>query len=93
MSTRNFDSSLLTQRRRDKIQAGFFNAQQDPIGGRPNIGYGAANPQTGNSASSALMNVKDGSISFVNRGWGATIVDPACACPTLNAQSIIPPLE
>jgi len=80
MSTAIYDSSLLTQRRKNKAESGsFINRIQNYA--KPNTGYA---PLLGISEQSIINTVKDGQMPYYRKGTGGiTIVDNGCPCGVL----------
>jgi hypothetical protein len=80
MPTTIFDSSLLTQRRRDNAKAGsFLNRIQNPA--QPQTGYA---PALGIYDQSIITAVKVGNMPFFRKANGATMVMNGCPCPPLS---------
>jgi len=76
MPTTIFDSSLLTQRRRDNAKAGsFLNRIQNPA--QPQTGYA---PALGIYDQSIITDVKVGNMPFFRKANGATMVMNGCPC-------------
>ncbi len=84
---RIYDSSLITQRQRDKtISKSFLNRIQNP--NNPTTGSG---PLLGITSQSIINSVKSGSETFYDKNDnGYTKVDKGCPCPCpINSASII----
>ena len=77
MPTTIYDSSLITQRRRDKaISGSFINRIQNPI--NPTTGYG---PLLGISDQSIINTVKNGQMTeYRKNDGGCTTVNVGCPC-------------
>jgi hypothetical protein len=76
MPTTIFDSSLLTQRRRDNAKAGsFLNRIQNPT--QPQTGYA---PARGIYDQSIVTDVKVGNMPFFRKANGVTTVMNGCPC-------------
>jgi len=92
MSLRNFDSSTLTQRRRDKVEAGFASLattlqnQARPI-------FLTPNPQTGNLSPDVLTEVYIGGSTQYAKGEGVFIRDVGCGCPAIAPPTNPPTVD
>ena len=84
MSTTIYDSSLLTQRRMNKAQAGsFINRIQNYS--NPNTG---AAPLLGISDQSIINSVKQGQMRYYRKGdQGVTTINNGCPCVALDNSS------
>ncbi len=69
MSARNFDCSVLSQRKRNTTEA--FNFKRQQTTGIPV--FVPVNTQV-------VSQVKEGSMTTYARGYGAEIIDVPCAC-------------
>ena len=83
--SRIYDSSALTQRRRDQAQAGsFINRIQNP--NTPQTSYG---PLQGNYDASIMNSVKMGQPKEFYRNSGCVIISNGCPCPPIAVDEII----
>jgi hypothetical protein len=83
--SRIYDSSALTQRRRDQAQAGsFINRIQNP--NNPQTSYG---PLQGNYDASIMNSVKMGQPKEFYRNSGCIIISNGCPCPPIAVNEII----
>lgn len=81
MPTDIFDSSLLTQRRRDTAKAGsFLNRIQNPS--QPQTGYA---PALGIYDQSIITDVKIGNMPFYRKANGVTMVMNGCPCGPVSS--------
>jgi len=91
MSCRNFDASQLTQLKRDRTQAAFFN-QRRALQNSAQTGVFVAqvNPQTGVETNSRILNYDNGNYTTYYRASPATVISVPCDCadaapkPTVN---------
>jgi len=82
MPTDIFDSSLLTQRRRDNAKAGsFLNRIQNPT--QPQTGYA---PALGIYDQSIITDVKVGNMPFFRKSQGVTMVMNGCPCQPVSSS-------
>jgi hypothetical protein len=88
MPTTIYDSSLITQRARDKtIANSFISRIQNPI--NSNTG---SSPLLGITAQSIINTVRNGQMAeFRKNEGGCTIIDTGCPCITQVIPQIIPP--
>ena len=83
--SRIYDSSAITQRRRDQAQAGsFINRIQNP--NNPQTSYG---PLQGNYDASIMNSVKMGQPKEFYRNSGCIIISNGCPCPPITVDEII----
>jgi hypothetical protein len=84
MSTTIYDSSLLTQRRQSKAEAGsFLRRIQNPT--QPATGYA---PALGIYDQSIIQSVKDGNMVYYRKGTGGiTLADNGCPCAPLSSAN------
>lgn len=83
--SRIYDSSAITQRRRDQAQAGsFINRIQNP--NNPQTSYG---PLQGNYDASIMNSVKMGQPKEFYRNSGCVIISNGCPCPPIAANEIV----
>jgi hypothetical protein len=83
--SRIYDSSAITQRRRDQAQAGsFINRIQNP--NHPQTSYG---PLQGNYDASIMNSVKMGQPKEFYRNSGCVIISNGCPCPPIAVDEII----
>ena len=84
MYNRNYNSSQLTQRRRDKAIAASFLSQVPASNGATRI-YGSQ-PTLGNFDSSLMYSVKSGQMTQYTRFPQCVGISPGCPCSELNAS-------
>ena len=83
--SRIYDSSAITQRRRDQAQAGsFINRIQNP--NNPQTSYG---PLQGNYDASIMNSVKMGQPKEFYRNSGCIIISNGCPCPPIAVDEIV----
>jgi len=84
--SRIYDSSAITQRRRDQIQAGsFINRIQNP--NHPQTSYG---PLQGIYDASIMNSIKMGQPKEFIRYNGCVVVSNGCPCPPIVSNEIVP---
>jgi len=75
MSTRNYDAKRLTELKRDRNEAAFFNrAQQQANAAQTGVFVPQFNPQTGMYDSSKFAEISNGAMNVFYRASPATII-------------------
>ena len=90
MPTAIYDSSLITQRRKDKAESGSFTSRISPWNippsgsstNQPTTGYA---PLLGIYDQSIINTVKNGTMTYYRKGQGCTIISNGCPCVPLSS--------
>lgn len=84
MSTRNFDSQVITQRLQDKVNAAYVNTINTLMlqGTVKQI----QQPMLSVPTQNFVNEVTSGSQTMYAKSEGVTVRDVACGCPALNAS-------
>ncbi len=81
MTTRNYDSTLVTKLKGDRVAAAFFARQNYlQLQAQPGIAVKVTNPQTGNYDESNLTAMRVGNTTVNAQYFPTKVITPPCAC-------------